>query len=192
MLGDLRVVGALIAYASPAIVWLGLGIVARRSRDHVPQARPQMQTRSEFGLIAGALAIVLTMLLSPKLGQRLYLAPVALVVAAVAGWAVSQLFGTRTRAAAWVFALGSIGYASFACVRAFHEVGPEFDARLYALEHAPPNSVLDLPRYTVHRTRWVYGDDLEIEQKRNSVSASFSLALIRMTGPPAGTGSDEP
>ena len=192
VLGDLRVIGALALYASPALVWLGLGLVARRSREHVPQARPQMQTRSELALVAGAIAVVFTLLLSPKVGQRLYLAPVALVAAAVAGWVVAQLSGTRTRAAAWVFALGSIAYASFACVRAYHEVGPEFAARLDALEHAAPNSVLDLPRYTVHRSRWVYGDDLEIEPKRNLVAAEFSLALIRMTGPSAGAGSDEP
>lgn len=192
VLGDLAVVGRLIAYASPAIVWLGLGLVARRSRDHVRPSRPEMQTRTELALVGGAFAIALTLLVSPKVGARLYLAPVGLAVTAAAGWMVCQLSGTRTRAAAWVFALGSIAYASFACVRAYREVGPEAAARLVLLEHAPANSVLDLPRYTIHRSRWAYDDDLEIEQLRNTVSASFGLALIRLTGAPAGTGSDEP
>src|SRR5262249_38212487 len=154
--------------------------------------RPEMQTRTELALVAGAVAIAVTLLVSPKVGARLYLAPVALATSAAAGWMVSQLSGTRTRAAAWVFALGSIPYASIAGGRAYRGVGRGAAAGLALLEHAPPNSVLELPRYTIHRSRWAYDDDLEIEQLRNTVSYSFGLALIKLTGKPAGTGSDEP
>ena len=192
VVGNLKVLGALVAYLSPAIVWLGLGIAARRARPHASPARPDMQTRTELALVAAAVAITLTLLVSPKIGPRLYLASVAFVAASLAGWLVAQLSGPRTRTMAWVLALGCIAYASVMCVRGYSEVGPEFRQRLVLLEHAPANSVLDLPRYTVRRSRWIYDDDLEIEQLRNTVSASFMLALIRMTGRQVGSGSDEP
>ena len=73
-------------------------------------------------------------------------------------------------------------FAGFNCVSAYHQVGPEFTARLALLEHAPANSVLDLPSYTVHRSRWVLDDDLAIPQIRNTVAFSFQLALIRLDG----------
>jgi len=192
VLGNAAIVGAFFAYASPIVVWLALGYVARRSHEHVQPARPTMQSRSELALLAGAVAIVLTLLVSPKVGPRLYLASAALASAAAAGWVVAQLAGPRTRIAAWVLALGTLAYGSVQCVRAYREVGPEFAARLDSLEHAPANSVLDLPRYTVHRSRWFLGDDLDLAQMRNLVASSFSLALIRMTGSASGAPADEP
>jgi hypothetical protein len=192
---NLRIVTTPIGCMATGIIWLVLGLVARRTRRANAQPshdRPQMQSRSELALVAAAIAIAATLLVSPKVGARLYLASTALGAAALGGWMVAQLSGTRTRTVAWVLALACIGYASVACVRAYGEVGPEYEQRFELLSHAPANSVVDLPRYTIKASRWAFDDDLEIPQLRNMVSASFTLALVRMTGTPAGTGSDAP
>ena len=197
--GNAAVFWRLFVAVSPTLVWAVLGVVARRTRREAQPrplgGRPEMQTRSELALLAGAIAIVITLLVSPKLGGRLYFASIVLVDAAIAGWVVAQLAGPRTRVVAWVLALGAIVFASVQCVRAYAVLGPEFRERLAILQHAPPNSVADLPRYTVKGSRWAFPDDLETEPLRSSVSGSFTLALIRMTGPGAGSGSavaDEP
>jgi hypothetical protein len=178
--GNARIFAVFFAYLIPVIVWVGLAAVAR-TRGKPEEVSPQRRW-SMLALGAGAFAIVVTLLLSPKLGPRLYLGSVALACAAISGWVVTQLATRWARGVAAALAAGVFVFVGFQFVTAYHEIGPEFVSRLDALEHAPANSVLELPRYTVKRSRWIFGDDLEVEQTRNMVSYSFGLALIKLTG----------
>lgn len=179
--GNAKIVGVWLAYMLPLVVWAVLGAVARR-RDK-PASLPPSSARVLWTGIAFALAITLTLLLSPKQGPRLYLASVVLGCSVVAGWVVPQLVARWSRIVAAVLATVVIGYASWRCVTTYHTLGREFSARVATLEAAADNSVADIPTYTIKRSRWSVGDDLLIDNIRNAVSYSFGLALIRIEVP---------
>jgi hypothetical protein len=177
---NFKIVGSLFVFMLPTITWGALAVVARRVQR--PEPTSLQRKWSELALAVTSFAIILTLLASPKVGSRLFLGSVALGVAAMAGLVVRQL---ATRWSQWVAAGMSalvLLFVGYKCISAYHEVGPEFTARLDALSHAPMNSVLDLPSYTVTRSRWVLDDDLRIKQIRDGVSFSFGLALIRLDG----------
>jgi hypothetical protein len=175
-----KIVGSLFMFMLPTITWGALAVVARRVRP--PEPASAQRKWSELALAVTSLAIIVTLLASPKVGSRLFLGSIALGAAAIAGVVVRQL---ASRWSQWVAAGMSalaLLFVGYKCVSAYHEVGPEFAARLDALSHAPMNSVLDLPSYTVTRSRWVLDDDLRIKNIRDSVAFSFGLALIRLDG----------
>ncbi len=178
--GNAEVFGALLGYLVPAVAWLAVAAAARVTAKPEPGLPTRRWTERALG--AGALLILATLLASPKVGPRLYLGSVALACAAIAGLVVRQLAARWTQLAAALLSGLVLAFVGYKCVVAYHEVGPEFRDRLERLSHAPANSVLDLPSYTVKRSRWVLDDDLRIATIRNMVAASFSLALIRIDG----------
>jgi hypothetical protein len=164
----------------PALVAVGLGLVARH-RDHPP---PQPRTCLIAERVAGALAlaIALTLLLSPKQGPRLYLASNVIACAAIAGWLVPQLVARWSRTVATALIAVVLVYAGYRMTSAYHQLGREFRARVAILEAAPDASVVELPAYSVERTRWSLGDDLRSRKTREIVAAMFGLARIELKG----------
>ncbi|MEO6772609.1 MAG: DUF6056 family protein [Kofleriaceae bacterium] len=179
LVADLKMFGTL-GYLTETLPWVVIAVVASRAVRPAPAPRTRRWT--ELALLATGLLIVVTLLVSPKVGPRLYLGSFAFACAGIAGFVVRRLT-TRwaTAAVAGLSALWLV-YAGYQCLTAYHEVGREFTARLELLEHAPPNSVLDLPSYTVERSRWVLDEDLRDPRIRNTVAFSFGLALIRLDG----------
>ena len=180
VVADLGLFGSLAGYLAMTLPWIAIAVIARVVAGRAEGSMPRK--RSELALIGIAFAIVATLLVSPKVGPRLYLASAALGCAGIAGLVVRHLITTWSKRAVAALSAAWLLFAGYQCVSAYHEVGPEFAARLDLLEHAPANSVLDLPSYTVHRSRWVLDDDLAIAQIRNMVAFSFQLALIRLDG----------
>ena len=90
-LGDLRVVGMFFLYTVGAWALLGATVVAARRR---PGA---VWRRDVAALVAAALAIVLTLLASPKQGPRLYYASAVLLIVAVAIEVEVGVVGRRVR-----------------------------------------------------------------------------------------------
>jgi uncharacterized membrane protein HdeD (DUF308 family) len=177
--GTFRILGALILYLLPVVLWVILGLVARARNK--PEAIASSRKWSCIALGAGAAAIALTLLASPKQGERLYFAPITLTCAAIAGWLIPQLADRLSRTISALLATAILVYVGWRCIRVYHQTGPEFAERLEILEHAPANSVATIHSFTYDkRSRWTLGDDLEIENTRNRVSFSFSLALIKL------------
>ncbi len=187
VLGNLRPFGIVLAYLSPAIAWVALG-VASRPAEPVPRER----TAIAVALGAIALAIVATLLASPKLGERLYLASSALACTAIASWLVPRLAARWARTAAWAGAAGVLLFVGWRCVASYHRVGAEFADRMAALEHAAPNTKLVVPPLSVGKSRWFYGDDFELASKREAVAAQYGLASIELAQRVATPGPDEP
>src|SRR6185312_11013515 len=180
IVADLGLFGSLAGYLALTLPWIVIAAAARFAVGPAPATQPRRRT--ELALLGIAVAIVATLLVSPKVGPRLFFGAVALGCAGIAGFVVRHLIPRWSKLAVAALSAVWLLYAGYKCVSAYHEVGPEFAARLELLEHAPANSVLDLPSYTVHRTRWVLDDDLAIAQIRNMVAFSFQLALIRLDG----------
>ncbi|MGE5185316.1 MAG: DUF6056 family protein [Acidobacteriota bacterium] len=187
VLGNLRPFGIVLAYGSPALAWIALGLAARPA-----EPAPRARTAIAVALGAIALAIVATLLASPKLGLRLYLASSALACTAIASWLVPRLVARWARATAWAAAAGALVFVGYECVSTYHRAGREFAERMAALEHAAPNGKLVVPPLSVGKSRWFYGDDFALPSKRAAVAAQYGLASIELTQRVATPGPDEP
>ena len=185
LVGNVRPFGIVLAYLSPAIAWVALAVASRAPAETKPRPR--------IPLALGAIAflIVATLLASPKLGLRLYLASSALACAAVAAWVVPQLAPWAKRVA-WAGAAGALAFVAWRCVTTYHTAGGEFADRMAAIEHAPQGSRLAVPPLSVGKSRWFYGDDFAIASKREAVAAQFGLAAIDLTQRVAMPLPDEP
>lgn len=183
--GNLEIFTVWAAWLLPLVAVVAIGVVARVVERPAPQ--PRNQRIAELALAGLAFAITATLMLSPKLGSRLYLASMVLVIAALAGWLIAQLGSRLSRAIVAVACAAILVWAGYRLVGVYRQLDREFDARVAILEAAPDHSVARIPAYTVTRTRWSVGDDLLIETIRNMVSSWFGLALIEVE-----TGQREP
>jgi hypothetical protein len=172
---NVDIVTVLFRYLRPLVFWLALGgVAAWFARRRIP--------RVTWVLAATALAITLTLLASPKLGPRLYLASVAFACAAIASLVVAQLETTWSRALAWALAAVFAARTGAKLVTVYASVGPTARARLSTIKGARPGTVLRLPAYSEPRSRWFIGDDLVYPKWRQYVAESFGLAAIELVG----------
>lgn len=158
--GDLRIVGMSFLYTIGAWVILAVALIKRRALS-----------REVLILIAAALAIVLTVLLSPKQGARLFVAPAILLVAAAVR-ALDDAFTCRI-ARGVIAGLGAA--TAIACsawlVHVQRIASAEFDARVAALRTAPPGSVIAVAPYTRFAPQWwTFGDDFRSAPLREHVA----------------------
>jgi hypothetical protein len=174
------------------VVALVAGIAARLVDK--PPAQPAKRRIAELVLLALAFAVTTTLLLSPKLGSRLYLASVVLACTALAGWLTAQLASRWTRAAVALLCAVALLHTGWRMTTAYHQLDREFRPRLARLEAAPPGSVIELPAYSVKRSRWSLGDDLLLDNVRTTVAAIFRVASITLDqrSPTAGPTPDDP
>lgn len=186
--GNLKPIGQVLLYVTPTVAWLALGWGASRGQR---VALPRSRAIAALACVAVAAIAVATLLLSPKLGARLYLASIALACTAAASWVVPQLVPRWSRVVAWVLAAGVLVYVLGRCVLAYHEVGPEFTARYEALAHAPPRSRLALPAYTVGKSRWFFGDDFLLKGRVEAIADQFGLEAVVMDQRPATAPADD-
>lgn len=177
---NLGMFGSLAGYLAETLPWVALAVVGSLAAP--PPEASRARKLGELALIAIGFMIIGTLLVSPKVGPRLYLGAVAFACTGIAGFVVRRATARWAQAAIAGLSAAWLVYAGYQCVSAYHEVGPEFTTRLDQLSHAPMNSVLDLKSYTVTRSRWVLDDDLHIPQIRNTVAYSFGLALIQIDG----------
>lgn len=186
--GNGKIVFLVFIYLAPALVWIGLGVVGKLRKTG--EGQPRTRGIAEIVLAGTALLIVLTLLASPKQGDRLYFAPVCLAAAAMAGWVVSQL-GRVERRVAVGLATVVIGYVGFRLISTYHTVGMEFAARMAVIEHGAPGSVVTVPTYSLKRSRYMLSDDFTVAPLRANVAAEYQLGGIELdqrdaTPPPAG------
>jgi hypothetical protein len=163
-LGNLHVIGMSFLYTIGAWLVLAIALVAsRRARS--------ARWRREVALLAGAaLAIVLTVLVSPKQGARLFVAP-ALLVLAAAVRAFDEAFGPRVRAAAAAAAavLAVLGCAQL--IRVTRADADDHAARIALLRAAPPGGTAAVPPYGRFAPDWwSFGDDFRSAPLREHVA----------------------
>jgi hypothetical protein len=181
---NLLVPARLAGYVAWALPWIALAVVARwAARRAAPerQAGPPPDREQRLAWIALAAAGVLaalTLLASPKIGQRLYLASVALIAIAIAGWLVARLSSARLRFACTLLSGAVLAYVEARCLATYAEVGPIGAERLARIRNAPPGARVTVPRFPVARGKWFLGEDLTSEALRGYVAATHGLAGI--------------
>jgi hypothetical protein len=174
--GNLGVLGAVIAWASPLVVVV-VCCAGRELRATWWRARKVIGDAGVFLAIAGVM--VATLLASPKQPSRLLVAPEAMIAVAL-GVIVVEL-GRRhaiARRLRIVFAatvvIGLAGALAIARVTSI-----EAGARIARLDAAAPGAVVHVPRYTFSApTPWSWGDDLRSAELAARVAQMFGLARI--------------
>jgi hypothetical protein len=194
-LADLVVAGRLWIYMAWALPWLALAVIARRGapasrtdppapapETHAPAPRADAPGRAQrpwwIALAVAGQVSALTLLASPKLGPRLYLAPVALVSIGLAGWLLARLSSARLRLAGALLSGATLAYVEVVCVATYARVGPAAADRTARILGSPPDAQIAVPPLPASRGKWFIGDDLLEESARRSVAARVGLARI--------------
>ncbi len=177
------------AQAGILLALLAIGAAsARGQRRGVPVRGPDRDTTLGIaGLVAWAGAILVTLLLSPRLGERLYFASTTLLVIACVVALDPFLQGDRGLArvvAVVAAAIVVVHVAIFVHVQL--EAHADADDRLARLEAAPPGTIAVVPPFRhAQRARWFWGDDFVYASLREYVAHEvFGLAGIEIEGAP--------
>jgi hypothetical protein len=167
-LGNLRLIGTSMLYAT--VSWLAIaGCLIATGRARGPSMRWR---RDVLVLAAAALAIVVTALVSPKQGARLFYAPSLLLVAAAAR-ALDEATRACRIATAIVTACAAITAITCAAILIVVQRAGSADAadRAERLAAAAPNSVPAVPAFRHFApTWWTYGDDFRSASMRERVA----------------------
>ena len=163
--GNAEVLAQLFVYLAPALVWIAIAF-AGWWRARPPSDRDQR--RVDLALLAAAAAIVATLLLSPKIGPRLYFASCALVAVVVASHAVRH-----ARLATAILSTLVTAYVAIVCVRDYHAAGVQWAARVATWQKTP--DVVDPPPQPGHRSRWILEDDMQQPEYRALAAKAFAI-----------------
>lgn len=176
--GDARIILHTLWNVAFALPWVALGLVARRVIG-APAVSRGRRLAVSAGLGAAVLA-ALTLLGSPKEGDRLAFASCALAAAAVASWVTAQLAPGWSRRACVGLATIAIGFVGLRCAWVLSEVHGENEARIAAILAGPKDGVVTVPAYTQGRSRWFLGEDFGVAGERQYVADTFGLGAIEL------------
>jgi len=181
LVDNLVVVARLGLYLVWALPWLVLGWLAGRgaaARDTVE--RSTRERIALWALAAAGLAITCTLLASPKLGPRLYLASIAFCAIALTGWLVSRARTRWARISAAVLAGIVLVYVEARCITTYARVGPIGAERLRLVQTSPKQTVVVVPRYPPTRSKWFIGEDFVADNLRAAIASDYYLKGVEL------------
>jgi hypothetical protein len=164
-----------LLYAAPLFVAIALVTLQTRNekRDDGPR------NFVILALVAG-LIVTATLCASPKLGSRLFIAPLVLLLASFIGTA--ERLPARWLGGFVILAVAASTYAAVRTLPLFHDLGAQGDARMADLAATSPGDTFDAkPFVQVGESWWFIGDDFRDRHKREMVAEY--LALSRVTFP---------
>jgi hypothetical protein len=143
-------------------------------------ARADIRPRRAMTLIGGALLVATlvtaTIFVSPKLGSRFFIAPMALLLAGFVALADEVLTTPRRLAPFLVLAVAASIYCAARTVPLYGRVAKQSAARLAVLEGSKPGSVLTVDAFEqVDDSWWYLGDDFRDIKKRRMIIDYFAL-----------------
>ena len=158
-------------------MWIALAVAWLAART-----RPQ-PLREALLWIALGVAISVTLLLSPKQGDRLLFAALAFASLGVA--VLLEAFAAerpRLRLAITLVAVGAFGFGLARSITIAARVSSEDAARRAQLAAAQPNSIVTVPPLGAPPSRWFVGDDLTSDSLRHHVAQIYRLSAIDLEG----------
>lgn len=180
--GNLRLFGALALALVPALPLLVIALIERRAAG--APARPAATWAPLAALALAGLACTGTLLASPKLGPRLYLASVTLIVAGLVGWLALELHRAWARRLCTALAAGAFAFVALRLVIIQHAIGPLGELRRDRIEHGAPGSVVTVPRYPYGTSRYFLGDDLLVDSLRRAIAGGYHLKALELEPAP--------
>jgi hypothetical protein len=169
--------------ALPVVLVLVIAlIIDARGGDGEPAARRRALDKVGLALLAGVLVTV-TVFVSPKLGPRFFLYPMALLLAAFVGVADVVLTSRRRLAPFVALAVVASGYAAARTVPMYLRLSEASAARLAALEATPRGAVFTAQGWEqVTDNWWFLGDDFRDTKKREMITTYFGLKGVVFRG----------
>jgi len=172
---NLRVFGHIALALVPALPLVVIGLAQRSPRA------PDAADRGSHAVLAlGGLACAVTLLASPRIGGRLYLATIALIGAGLTGWLVGRLTAAWARRAVAVLAAAALVWVGVRLVVIYRGVGPLGAIRRERLVSAPPGAAVTVPRYPYPQSRYFPGDDFEVSDIREFTARVFGLSSLAL------------
>jgi len=180
--GNLRVLGVLVAAVAWMLPVIVVAVVERSTGGAPTLPRTERAVHAVFAL--AGVACTLSLLGSPRIGPRLYLASVALIAVGLTGWLVVQLRSTWARRVCGALAASALVYVGGRCVSIYRVVGPFGAARFDRVERAAPGTVVTLPRYPCAPSRYFLGEDLNNDSLRKWIAERRGLAAVVLEAAP--------
>jgi hypothetical protein len=143
-------------------------------------ARPPRRLAAETGvLFAAAIAIVVTLFMSPTATDRVFFASGVLLVAALAPWMRFMFASDVVRRFTVGACVVAFAYHAVRFIQTSAEVADQNAERIALLESAPAGSVAVVPSYDpLQRSRWQLGDDFQYDVRGYVATELFDLARI--------------
>ncbi|HEY5945352.1 MAG TPA: DUF6056 family protein, partial [Kofleriaceae bacterium] len=179
--GNLEIMRGLVLAAAPL-----LGLIVLLSLFTPDDADEPRRKRAlkliGIALIASVL-ITMTVFVSPKLGPRFYLLPMALLLAGFLGLADVVLVSPRRLAPFVALAVVASIYAGWRTIGLYTRVSAASDARIAQLVAARPGSVVTVESFEqVEDSWWFLGDDFRDIRKREMIARYFGLRDVVVRG----------
>lgn len=176
--GNLEILRALVVAAAPL---LGLIVLLAFFSTDAEARRKRMQL---IGVaLAASVLVAITMFVSPKLGPRFYLMPMALLLAGFVGLADVVLLRPRGLVPFCVLAVAASGYAAAHTVGLYSRVFEASNARLAQLAASRPGSIVTIEAFEqVPDSWWFLGDDFHYIHKRELAARYFALRDVVLRG----------
>jgi uncharacterized protein DUF6056 len=173
---NLRVFGHIALGLAPALPLVMIGLAQRP-----PPAPATAADRGSHAVLAlaGVLCAV-TLLGSPRIGGRLYLATIALIGAGLTGWLVGRLTAAWARRGCAILAAAVLLWVGVRLVAIYRVVGPLGAIRSERLVHAPRGAAVTVPPYPYPQSRYFPGDDFENRDIREFTARVFGLSSLAL------------
>ena len=183
--GNVEIYRQLILGAAPLVAVMVLVAIVGATREPAVDADPETRARTRralqlvgLAMAAGSL-VVATIFVSPKLGPRFYLLPMALLLAGFIAFADAQLASPRQLAPFVALAVIASLYAGFHTIPLYGRLATASTERLAQLARAAPGSTPTIDAFEqVDDSWWFLGDDFRDILKRELVSDYDGLADI--------------
>lgn len=173
---NLRVFGHIALGLAPALPLVAIGLLQPR-----PPATATAPDRGSHAVLAlaGVLCAV-TLLGSPRIGGRLYLATIALIGAGLAGWLLHRLTASWARRSCAILAAAVLVFVGGRLVAIYRVVGPLGAIRTERLVHAPRGAAVTVPPYPYPQSRYFPGDDFQNRDIREFTARVFGLSSLAL------------
>ena len=176
--GNLEIMRGLVLAAGPL---LGLIVVLSFFGEDAEKRKKALRLIA-VAMIA-SVAITATIFVSPKLGSRFYLMPMALLMAGFVALADAVLTSWRRLAPFVVLAVLASIYAGTKTIGLYARVAKQSEARIAVLSASKPGSVVTVDAFEqIDDSWWFLGDDFRDIRKRELIMRYFELRGVVMRG----------
>ena len=171
---NLGIVGDYLRFAAPLLALVAIVLVARADEDGRRRALRAIAIALAFGGI-----VAVTLFVSPRLGSRFFILPMALLLGATL--ALVEMIPQRLPL--MVLAVAASIYAAARTVPLYARVARESAARQELLGGAPRGSAVVADAFAqVEESWWFIGDDFRTAHQRTAVARYLGLSRIGFRG----------
>lgn len=182
LVGNLDIVRSAMLAGAPLLALITIVMALGRMADGEAR-RKRTQAHRLIGLGIGAsVTIAVTLFVSPKLGPRFFIFPMAILLAGFIGLADS-LLPSRWLVPFVALAVLASGYAALRTVSLYRNVSEASEARLAALEASKRGTVFTADSFEqIEDSWWFLGDDFRDIRKREMIARYFDLRAVVFRG----------